>query len=193
MQHHQVCLINCPIRALVHLTRIFPLIQVNFERVIHPRSKGTYEVVSNLHTIDPHLRLFDVTISFPCSRHSASQYPKDENSLRTHFANGSTSAKAHLHIRSWEVSNLPFTSATLATEEERLQVFDRWLRVTWGEKDQLLDQFYAEGTFDNGKEKVIQEKPRLRDLLALGSVILSTVLFCGVGWKAVLKVYHHVV
>lgn len=93
------------------------------EHVLLPRTKGFAATVQGLRE---HVSaVYDLTIGYEEGVPTLWQYIKG------------SAQRIHLHVRRFPVEELP-------TLEEDLR---QWLLDRWSEKDQLLDSFYAQGTF----------------------------------------------
>lgn len=131
----------------------------------------------------PNLTLYDVTMGYE-GVNPAEPYAQDFYSLGSVFGSGVPSPRVHLHLRKYRLADVPIGSiregASAAdldaglSQEERNE-FGRWLRRRWDEKDELMDRFYAHGSFPEGKQgsREVVIRMKAADWAVLASIPLA--------------------
>ncbi|KAJ3051924.1 hypothetical protein HK097_007073 [Rhizophlyctis rosea] len=131
--------------------------------VLIPKHTGLFFV---LRSMQPHVqKLYDITIGFEGvdSSEGEPKYAYDVHTLPSVFFAGKAPKRIHMHVREFVVSELPGFAAggkggSESTDEsgrevdedaveERSELFGRWLRQRWMEKDGMMDEFYGSGSF----------------------------------------------
>ena len=116
--------------------------------------------------MQPHVeKLYDITIGFEGvnSTDSNPKYAYDVHTLPSVFFAGNGPKRIHMHVREYVVGELPGFAAggkggaestdesgretDEAAVEERSELFGKWLRERWMEKDGMMDEFYRSGSF----------------------------------------------
>ncbi|KAJ1674335.1 hypothetical protein EV182_003488 [Spiromyces aspiralis] len=131
--------------------------------VLFPRPTGLHHCLTSLHS-GTITHIYDVTIGYQGLKKG--QIPEIEYGLVNMFAWGIYPRQVHMHIRRFEVKNIPLDKPE----------FDQWLRERFYEKDRLMDTFYETGRFvalspmvtDDGKRKA---RPRFGDESTVGEIV----------------------
>ncbi|GAA5934190.1 hypothetical protein JCM10213_003724 [Rhodosporidiobolus nylandii] len=164
----------------------------NATNVLLPRSAGLLFTLRCLLTLIPasSLTLYDLTVGYagvPAQGYAQSYY-----TLQSAFGRGVPPPTVHLHLRTLHVPDIPLgavrNTATPRQIEgeitaEEKDIFERWLRERWAEKDSLMGKFGEKGEFPTGAQGKVEVEVRLRpaDYFVLASV--PATLF--VAYKAV--------
>ncbi|KAJ3187753.1 hypothetical protein HDU85_006146 [Gaertneriomyces sp. JEL0708] len=166
--------------------------------VLIPKSTGLFFCLKNLQPDAKYL--WDITIGYEGL--TAEQTPYDVYSLSRVFFEKKGPKRVHMHLQSFRVDELPGFSeaATMNTkndekmdmteiearkDEERTEEFTLWLRKRFLEKDQLMTDFYKTGELPNDGDEmlIIQARPRLADVVALGFALAVTTWFTITLWN----------
>lgn len=107
-------------------------------------------------------RSIDLTISYPPPSPTTPQfqpphyYPEDFYDPLSIWAAKIPPPSIHVHVRVWNAADIPLGILSKGVEEEEeegtkeeQEIFARWLRKRWEEKDELIDIFLKEGHFPN--------------------------------------------
>ena len=129
-----------------------------------PRSTGLRR---SLEILRPSLDiLYDVTLGF--SGIDAGTPPETKYSLRNIFLRGIYPEVIDIHIRAFNIDEIPIDN-----EEE----FTEWLFKVWREKDDLMDWYYKTGTFhyDESAQSFVENGFNLSGWEVLGALALPLV------------------
>ncbi|BGP38918.1 hypothetical protein JCM10449v2_002856 [Rhodotorula kratochvilovae] len=105
--------------------------------VLLPRALGLFFVLRTLRSTFPHLVLYDLTLGY--AGVPSQGYAQDYYRLQTLFGLRVPPPRVHMHVRRVSVQDVPL---------EEKDVFERWLRKRWEEKDELMRGFGDKGRFD---------------------------------------------
>lgn len=144
----------------------------DMDHMLLPRSTGLFYCLRSLSSQTPGLHLLDATIAYegiPRSGYGQSYY-----TLRSIYFSGVPPPRIHLHLRLYNVeTDVPLgklttqASGTLTRQmsradqeknmdptPEETEIFDKWLRKIWREKDTLVERYLTSGTFEkhDGKD-----------------------------------------
>lgn len=147
------------------------LVQADLENMLLPRSTGLQYCLRTLSLAMPNLSLYDITIGYEGVPMAG--YAQDYFTLRTIFGLRTPPPRVHLHLRKYDLRDVPIgrvrrdaTKEELErelTEPERVE-FQEWVRARWREKDELMHRFCTEGGFGgvDGSDKVDSRVVRVR-------------------------------
>jgi len=144
----------------------------NFKHVLIPKTTGLQYC---LEVLRPEVkRLLDITVGYEGLQDH--HCPYDEYPLSKVFFEGKGPKEIHLHLRSYNVDDIPglaqpgchSDNMEIAIEKERADIFAKWMRERFSEKDTLSKQFYKTRHFDNqSPRRVIEIVPTVMDWLRL--------------------------
>jgi len=116
--------------------------------MLHPRSTGLLFCLKTLSAKVPDLQLLDLTIGYPGV--PAGKYPQDYYGLFSVFLYGVPPPTLHIHIKIYNMSEIPKDGET--------RDFELWLRGVWREKEQRLLDFFDRQRFDGEVEECVPIK-----------------------------------
>lgn len=127
--------------------------QSDLQHTLLPRSTGLLFILRSMGPAIPDLKVLDITIGYPGIPPAG--YGQDFYTLRSIFVQGIAPPEIHLHMRLYNLSDIPIGAVSKsdsvgrgaeATPEETT-AFDKWLVERWTEKDRMMDAFYRDGAF----------------------------------------------
>ncbi|KAK4056554.1 hypothetical protein OIO90_002402 [Microbotryomycetes sp. JL221] len=128
----------------------------DLKNMLLPRSTGLLYCLRTLSLAMDDLSLYDVTIGYEGV--PAAGYAQDFFTLKTIFGLKTPPPQVHLHLRRYEVKDLPIGIVKRDRTKEQLEQdvtetdkteFQEWTRSRWREKDDLLQTFYDTGRFES--------------------------------------------
>lgn len=121
--------------------------------MLHPRSTGLLFCLRTLQTQVPDLQLLDMTIGYPGV--PVGEYPQDYYGLFSVFLYGVPPPTVHVHLKLYNLDDVPSARNPETTTKEENKDFELWLRGVWKEKEERLLHFFDRQRFDGGLEEVI--------------------------------------
>ncbi|PPQ72722.1 hypothetical protein CVT26_003017 [Gymnopilus dilepis] len=140
----------------------------DMKHTLLPRSTGLHYSLRTLAPRVPDLRLLDMTVVYPGIPPMG--YGQSYYTLRSIFLDGVAPPAIHMHLRMFDVrngvpiGNLVGTSSAATPDpkakhilevdipSDEKDVFDLWLRKLWQEKDDGIDKFFENNSFNSGEK-----------------------------------------
>lgn len=140
--------------------------------------------------------VYDITTGY--SGLTPDQFGENVFTLKGFYLLGYGPKQINYHIRSFHLEDIPLGEETDDIDDvkpEDLKAFETWLFKIWYEKDALMDDFYANGTFRNPEHpdlKTVVGDFRLNHLIEVVAVfgsLLFTLLLLRIIWLFVSKAW----
>ncbi|GAA5973033.1 hypothetical protein JCM11641_000372 [Rhodosporidiobolus odoratus] len=144
----------------------------DYKHLLIPRSTGLFYSLRHLALTLPNLTLLDLTIAYPVPRQSPSApdylFPSSYYDIVPVLLHGISPPELHIHLRAYPLSDIPLGDIERlradpeaeCTEQER-EAFEKWLEARWVGKDELLERFRREGSFNTNRASASSQPKRL--------------------------------